>query len=177
MLCRLHGTERIFNFRWQILQKQRSVHKIKACFERNQKVDYEEVERLVLCQPSGQGGGCRLVSLSSAPGSIFWTGLPKSHFLACAGQADDQEQPAGLYQGSRPTFFPSMRKWVILWIRGKTFNFVYLDFSQAFKTVCHSTLTDKLEGEGLDRCTLRPVEKWRDLQAQSGVHSLQPGCG
>lgn len=41
--------------------------------------------------------------------------------------------------------------------KGKT-DYFYLDFSQVFNAICHSILTDKLEGEDLDRCTLRPVE-------------------
>jgi len=38
---------------------------------------------------------------------------------------------------------------------GKAVDVIYLDFSQAFDTVPHSTLLEKLAAHGLDGCALR----------------------
>jgi len=45
---------------------------------------------------------------------------------------------------------------------GKAVDIIYLDFSKAFGTVCHSILLEKLAAHGLDRCTLHWVKKWLD---------------
>jgi len=37
---------------------------------------------------------------------------------------------------------------------GKAVDVVYLDFSEAFGTIFHSILQEKLAGRGLDGCTL-----------------------
>ncbi|GAB0183126.1 hypothetical protein GRJ2_000777900 [Grus japonensis] len=52
---------------------------------------------------------------------------------------------------------------------GKAVDVVYLDFSEAFNTVSHSILLEKLAAHGLDRCTLRWVKNWLEGQAQRVV--------
>ena len=49
---------------------------------------------------------------------------------------------------------------------GRAVGVVYMDFSQAFDTVSHSTLLEKLAVRGLDRSTLCWVRNWLDGQAQ-----------
>ncbi|KAK4822022.1 hypothetical protein QYF61_006870 [Mycteria americana] len=51
----------------------------------------------------------------------------------------------------------------------KAVHIVYLDFSKAFDTVCHSILLEKLAAHGLDGCTLRWVKNWLDGWAQRVV--------
>jgi len=46
---------------------------------------------------------------------------------------------------------------------------VYLDFSQAFDTVLHSILLQKLAAHGLDGCTLYWVENWLNGRVQRVV--------
>jgi len=48
---------------------------------------------------------------------------------------------------------------------GTAVAFVYLDFSQAFDTISHSIVLEKLAAYGLDRCSLHWVIKlagWPD---------------
>ncbi|RMC13197.1 hypothetical protein DUI87_10731 [Hirundo rustica rustica] len=52
---------------------------------------------------------------------------------------------------------------------GRAVDVVYLDFSNAFDTVSHSTLLDKLAARGLDRSTLCWVRNWLDGRAQRVV--------
>ena len=58
---------------------------------------------------------------------------------------------------------------------GQAVDVVYLDFSEAFDTVLHNILMEKLAAHGLDGCTLRWVKHWLDGQAQrvmvNGVES------
>ncbi|KAK4814206.1 hypothetical protein QYF61_012443 [Mycteria americana] len=58
---------------------------------------------------------------------------------------------------------------------GKAVDVVYLDFSEAFDTVSHSILLEKLAAHGLDGCPLRWVKNWLDGRAQrvvvNGVYS------
>ncbi|KAK4832595.1 hypothetical protein QYF61_024386 [Mycteria americana] len=58
---------------------------------------------------------------------------------------------------------------------GKAVDVVYLDFSNAFDTVSHSILLEKLAAYGLVGCTLCWLENWLDGQAQrvvvNGVYS------
>ncbi|KAF4804796.1 RNA-directed DNA polymerase from mobile element jockey-like protein [Turdus rufiventris] len=49
---------------------------------------------------------------------------------------------------------------------GKAVDVVYLDFSEVFDTVSHSTLLEKLAARGLDRSTLCWVRNWLDGRAQ-----------
>jgi len=46
---------------------------------------------------------------------------------------------------------------------------VYLNFIEAFDTVTHSILLEKLAAHGLDRCTLRWIKNWLNGQAQRVV--------
>jgi len=48
---------------------------------------------------------------------------------------------------------------------GKAVDVVYLDFSQAFDTVSHSILLQKLAVCGLDRCTLGWIRNWLEGRA------------
>jgi len=52
---------------------------------------------------------------------------------------------------------------------GKAVDVVYLDFSQAFDTVPHSILLEKLAAHGLDGCTLHWIENWLNGRAQRVV--------
>ncbi|RMB95383.1 hypothetical protein DUI87_28371 [Hirundo rustica rustica] len=52
---------------------------------------------------------------------------------------------------------------------GKAVDVDYLDFSEAFDTVSHSILLDKLAAHGLDRSTLLWVRNWLDGRAQRVV--------
>ncbi|KAK4826013.1 hypothetical protein QYF61_003786 [Mycteria americana] len=52
---------------------------------------------------------------------------------------------------------------------GKAVDVVYLDFSKAFDTVCHSILLEKLAAHGLDGYTLCWVKNWLDGRAQRVV--------
>jgi len=52
---------------------------------------------------------------------------------------------------------------------GKAVDVVYLDLSQAFGTVSHSKLLQKLAVCGLDRYTLGGVRNWLEGQAQRVV--------
>ena len=58
---------------------------------------------------------------------------------------------------------------------GKAVNVVYLDFSNAFDTVLHNILVEKMAAHGLDEHTLCWVKHWLDGWAQrvvvSGVKS------
>jgi len=45
---------------------------------------------------------------------------------------------------------------------GKAVDVIYLDFSEAFDTVPHSILLEKVATRGLDGCTLFWVENWLD---------------
>ena len=58
---------------------------------------------------------------------------------------------------------------------GKAVDVVFLHFSKAFDTVSHSILLDKLEVQGLDRCTLYCVKNWLDGWVQSVVKVNQAG--
>ena len=49
---------------------------------------------------------------------------------------------------------------------GKIVDVVCLDFSQAFDTVSHGILLEKLAAHGLDGCTLRCIKNW--LNGQGG---------
>ncbi|KAK4826774.1 hypothetical protein QYF61_011401 [Mycteria americana] len=55
------------------------------------------------------------------------------------------------------------------WMRERSVDVVYLDFSKAFDTVSHSILLEKLAAHGLDGCTLRWVKNWLDGWAQRVV--------
>jgi len=50
--------------------------------------------------------------------------------------------------------------------RGKAVDFVYLDFSNAFDTVPHHIVLEKLAAHDLDGCTLLWVKNWLNGQAQ-----------
>ncbi|GAB0188215.1 mitochondrial enolase superfamily member 1 [Grus japonensis] len=52
---------------------------------------------------------------------------------------------------------------------GKAVDVVYLGFSNAFDTVSHSILLEKLAAHGLDGCTLHWVKIWLDGRAQRVV--------
>ncbi|NXN90998.1 RTJK polymerase, partial [Rhinopomastus cyanomelas] len=52
---------------------------------------------------------------------------------------------------------------------GKAVDVVCLDFSQAFDTVSHSILLEKLAAHGIDRRTLHWVRNWLDGRAQRVV--------
>ncbi|PKU44044.1 rna-directed dna polymerase from mobile element jockey- hypothetical protein [Limosa lapponica baueri] len=54
---------------------------------------------------------------------------------------------------------------------GRAVDIVYLDFSDAFSTVCHKILRDKLLKYGLDEQPGRWVENWLNDQAQRMVIS------
>jgi len=54
-------------------------------------------------------------------------------------------------------FYDGMTGWID---EGRAVDVVYLDFSKAFDTVCHSILTGKLRKCGLDECTVRWTENW-----------------
>jgi len=49
---------------------------------------------------------------------------------------------------------------------GKAVDVIYQDFSKSFDTVSYSILLEKLAVHRLDRCTLRWVKIWLDVQAQ-----------
>ena len=51
----------------------------------------------------------------------------------------------------------------------KAVDVVYLNFRQAFDTVSHSILLEKLAARGLDGCTLHWVKNWLDHQGQRVV--------
>jgi len=51
----------------------------------------------------------------------------------------------------------------------KAVDVVYLDFSEAFDTVPHSTLLEKLAAYGLDGCTLCWIKNWLGGQVQRVV--------
>ena len=55
--------------------------------------------------------------------------------------------------------------------KGKAVDVVYLDFSNAFDTVPHNVLVEKLAAHGLDGCTLHWVKHWLDGWAQRVVVS------
>jgi len=50
----------------------------------------------------------------------------------------------------------------------KAVDVFYLDFSNAFDTVPHSILLEKLAAHDLDGCTLHRIKNWLNGQAQSG---------
>jgi len=52
---------------------------------------------------------------------------------------------------------------------GKAVDVVYLDFSNAFDTVPHSILLEKLAAHGLGGCTLRWIKNWLNGRAQRVV--------
>ncbi|CAM4590752.1 unnamed protein product [Lepidochelys kempii] len=61
----------------------------------------------------------------------------------------------------------------------KAVDVIYLEFSKAFNTVSHSTLTSKLKKYVLDERTIRWIENWLDCWAQqvvinSSMSSWQP---
>ncbi|KAJ7416939.1 rna-directed dna polymerase from mobile element jockey-like [Willisornis vidua] len=63
---------------------------------------------------------------------------------------------------------------------GKAVDVVYVHFSIALDTICHSTLLEKLATHGLGRCTVGWTRNWLDGRAQTvvvnGVTSIwQPG--
>jgi len=52
---------------------------------------------------------------------------------------------------------------------GKAVDVIYLDFNEAFDTVPHSILLEKLAAHGLDKCTLHWIKNWLNGQAQRVV--------
>jgi len=52
---------------------------------------------------------------------------------------------------------------------GKAVDVICLDFSEAFDTVPHSILLEKLAAHGLDGCTLLWIKNWLDGRAQRVV--------
>jgi len=65
-------------------------------------------------------------------------------------------------------FYNGMTGWVD---EGRAVDVVYLDFSKAFDTVSHNTLTGKLRKHGLDEWTVRWIENWLNGRAQRVVVS------
>jgi len=51
----------------------------------------------------------------------------------------------------------------------KAVGIIYLDFSNAFDTVPHSILLEKLAAQGLDRCTLHWIKNWLNGREQRVV--------
>ena len=52
---------------------------------------------------------------------------------------------------------------------GRVVGVLYIDFSKAFDTVSHYTLTGKLRKRGLGEWTVRWVENWLNGRAQRVV--------
>jgi len=57
---------------------------------------------------------------------------------------------------------------------GKAVDVIYLDFSEAFNTVPHSILLEKLAAHGLDGCILCWIKNWMNGRAQRLVVELNP---
>jgi len=65
-------------------------------------------------------------------------------------------------------FYDGMTGWVD---EGRAVDVVYLDFSKAFDTVSHNTLTGNLRKCGLDEWTVRCIENWLNGRGQKVVIS------
>ncbi|KAK4832714.1 LOW QUALITY PROTEIN: hypothetical protein QYF61_025175 [Mycteria americana] len=116
-------------------------------------------------------GNYRPVSLTSVPGKImerFILSALNRHVQATQGIRPSQH---GFMKGrscltNLISFYDKVTRLVD---EGKAVDVFYLDFSEAFDTVSHSILLEKLAAHGLGGCTLCWVKNWLDGRAQRAV--------